>query len=62
MHATDVDLDRNEWHQAIIRVLIVTTVSLYLDELTPRNWKRLFADNPLRSDLDRVTGVNGVVV
>jgi transposase len=22
-----------------------------VDELTPRNWKRLFADNPMRSDL-----------
>ncbi len=33
-----------------------------VDELTPRNWKRLFADNPLRSDLDRVTGVNSVTV
>ena len=22
-----------------------------VDELTPRNWKRLFSDNPLRSDL-----------
>ena len=30
MDTTEVDLDRNEWHQAIIRVLIVTTVSVYL--------------------------------
>ena len=22
-----------------------------VDELTPRNWKRLFVDNPMRSDL-----------
>jgi hypothetical protein len=24
-----------------------------VEELTPRRWKALFADNPLRSDVDR---------
>lgn len=33
-----------------------------IDHLTPRNWKRLFADNPLRSDVDRTEGVNSVAV
>jgi transposase len=28
-----------------------------VEELTPRRWKTLFADNPLRSDLDRVNYV-----
>ena len=26
-----------------------------VEELTPRRWKTLFADNPLRSDLELVT-------
>ncbi len=33
-----------------------------IDQLTPRNWKRLFADNPMRSDVDRTMGVNNVAV
>jgi transposase len=48
------DIDPYDYLVDVLQRVSIHPQSM-VHELTPRHWKRLFADNPLQSDLHRFT-------